>query len=367
MTDTYLDLANRREVYLSRFASYLRNEYTEKNLDEVYKQVRLMLLDAEEILSRTQLNELTKAIELAVASTTNTSWLTVTEQLDEMATQEATYYAKMFNETNSASLVAPAGEAVITKVASSALDLEGKKGVWAKFTAENTDSVTKSITEQIKLGYGNDESIGQMNKRIKKVTGGLLKRQSEALIRTGVAHYAQYARQALGEANSDIVEREIAVITFDNRVSDTCISISARYPEGWEFGKSPIGYPPYHFGCRTFISLMQKGQRELDGTRAAIQGQKGEEAEELFEGKKSRLRTKSQVTYSGRKDSDIFKAGQIKADTPMSKFLSTQPDWFVYDTLGKKRGQAFLDGKLDLAKLTDKDLKPLSLKKLGLL
>jgi len=66
MTDTYLDLANRREVYLSRFASYLRNEYTEKNLDEVYKQVRLMLLDAEEILSRTQLNELTKAIELAV-------------------------------------------------------------------------------------------------------------------------------------------------------------------------------------------------------------------------------------------------------------------------------------------------------------
>ena len=53
-----------------------------------------------------------------------------------------------------------------------------------------------------------------------------------------------------------IIEREIPIVTFDSRISDVCISISAKYPKGWLQGKSPIGYPPYHYGCRTTIGFL---------------------------------------------------------------------------------------------------------------
>ena len=45
----------------------------------------------------------------------------------------------------------------------------------------------------------------------------------------------------------------------------------------------------------------------------------------------------SKVTYTGRKDSDIFKAGQIDAKTSMDSWLRSQPDWFIESALGKTR------------------------------
>ena len=367
MTDTYTDLANRREVYISRFASYLRNEYSTPNLEDAYKQARLILLEAEAILSRKQLNLLTAAVSTAIAESTNASWTRVTNELDELAALESSYYAKMFGDVNSVVLAVPLAADVIDSVTKSKLSLDsGQKGVWAKFTKENTDSVTKMFVEQIKTGYGESESIGQINKRLKAVSSGVLKNQAEALIRTGVSHYAQESRKAMANANKDIIDREIPSVTFDNRISDTCMSLSARYPDGWILNKSPVGYPPYHFRCRTFITFLIKGQKNLTGTKAALEGRKGRKAEGLFEGKKERLRTRSQVRYEGRKDSDIFKAGQIKADKPFSRFLRTQPDWYIKDTLGEKRGQAFIDGKLDLSNLTDESLSPLTLAEIGI-
>ena len=62
MAEDYFDKANRREVYLHRFATHLVNQYTTPNLQAAYKSARMILLDAENITSNTQLNKINNAI-----------------------------------------------------------------------------------------------------------------------------------------------------------------------------------------------------------------------------------------------------------------------------------------------------------------
>ena len=128
---------------------------------------------------------------------------------------------------------------------------------------------------------------------------------------------------------------------------------------------------------------MPIGFDPFDGTRAAVGGQEGETAEELFNKKNDRLDARrekadekrangetdvkevpSKVTYSGRKDSSIFNAGQIDSHTTMDAWMRQQPDWFIESSLGKTRAKLFKDGGLTLDKFTDMNGKPLTLKQM---
>ena len=92
---------------------------------------------------------------------------------------------------------------------------------------------------------------------------------------------------------------------------------------------------------------------ELSGTKAAIGGQKGADAERQFIKRDERKRTASQVRYRGRKDSEIFKAGQVDASLTYDKWLRQQPRWFIDDTLGPKRAKLWLDDGVSLTKFSD--------------
>lgn len=378
MTDSYIDLVNRREVYIQRLASYLRNEYTNTNLDEAYRIARLILLDSGDITSIKKRNAVMEAIKEAVKPVTAEMWKEVTGELTDFAAQDASHYASIYATTAAVNLSVPASEKIegyINKALLSLDTAQGKQeGKWAQFVTANNNSVYTKINDQIKSGYRNSETVDQMVKRVKNVTDGMLKNQAEALVRTGAAHYSASARRAMVEDNIELFDREIPSTVFDNRTTDICISISERYREGWPVGESPIGYNPYHFGCRTIIVQLVKGQKEIDGTKAYVGGKKGKAAEESFENRNKRLENKrnnpehtgevaSQVRRKGNKDK-AFSAGQIKASTPFATWLKSQPDWFITDTLGAKRAQLFKAGELDLANLTDKNLKPLTLKQI---
>ena len=187
---------------------------------------------------------------------------------------------------------------------------------------------------------------------------------AESIVRTAVNHFGTQGRLAFADGNSDVIEREIPIVTFDSRVSDTCISISANYGQsGWPYGKSPVGYPPYHPNCRTQIGFLLKGQTELFGTRQSVGGRKDGEAEENFD--KRQKRSDKVIKYRGKNDK-AFKSEQIPANTPIAKFLRDQPRWYVDEVLGKKKATAFLNGELSLGKLTDDDLKPRTVQQLGI-
>ena len=374
MTDTYTDLANRREVYISRFASYLRNEYSTPNLEDAYKQARLILLDAEAILSRKQLNLLTSAVSSAIAESTNESWGKVTGELDDLAALESSYYAKMFGDVNSVVLAVPLAADVVDRVTKSKLSLDsGQKGAWAKFTKENTDSVTKMFVEQIKTGYGESESIGQINKRLKAVSSGVLKNQAEALIRTGVSHYANESREELMRFNSDIITGKYFNATFDSRTTTICMHFASD--PYYDIGDKSAPQLPLHFNERSNWLFLTDGKKIPSGTKPALKGKKSKEAEDKYYRRKEALdkrrdnenitgTTASKVRYRGRKDSDMYTAGQIKGSTPIDEWLRSNPRWFIDSSLGPERAELFISGKVPLKGFADMTGRQLTLKEL---
>lgn len=112
--------------------------------------------------------------------------------------------------------------------------------------------------------------------------------------------------------------------------------------------------------CRTRRLAVPEGF-ELTGTRAAVGGNKGEEAAKAFADKERRLRTKSKVTYKGKKDTNIFNPGQVDASEGYEAWLRRQPRWFVEDSLGVGKAKLFLDDKLSLTKFSDLTAQPLTL------
>jgi hypothetical protein len=132
---------------------------------------------------------------------------------------------------------------------------------------------------------------------------------------------------------------------------------------------------PIHYQERSNWLFLVNNQKAPEGTRAAVGGKKTKEASERYDKRKNALgkrrdnpdidgKTSSQVKYRGRKDSDTFNAGQIAGDTKASAWLRSQPDWFIFSNLGKRRGQMFINGELSLEKLTDFTGKRLTLQQL---
>lgn len=369
--DTYLDLINRREVSVSQFSTHLLKEYGLANLDEAYRAARLILLDAEEITSRTKLNQILSEINKTVTPMTTASNAAITAQLNAFGAAEAIFAATTLKQFTEQKVKTPAKRKTIDYIEKSIMSLESGTssvaGVWSEFIKDNTDNLTKTINNQIKTGYANQESTQSIVKRIKASTQGVSANAIERLVRTGTAHYSQQANNYFIEDNKDLELEEHVFVTFDSRTSDICISVNDRYSgKSWPVGESPFGYPPLHPFCRTIIRALPKGV-EPEGLRPAIGGKKGDAAEEAFERKKdyAEARGSTVVKRTGRSDK-AFNVEQIPVKTPFSKFLRDQPYWYVKQTLGKARTDAFLSGKLDLSNLTDRQLKSKTLAQLGL-
>ena len=201
-----------------------------------------------------------------------------------------------------------------------------------------------------------------MRKDIKALSDGLLRREAEALARTGYVHYAAQATEAMIRQNTDILEQYYYVVTFDNRTSNRCIGVSKlNQPKNrLKVGDPKAPQPPLHWNCRTRRLAVPQGF-ELVGTKAVVGGKKGEEAVKKFAERDRRRRKASQVRYRGRKDSDIFNAGQVDASLTYNQWLKQQPRWFIDDTLGPKRAKLWLDDGVSLNKFSDMLGNPLTL------
>lgn len=95
-------------------------------------------------------------------------------------------------------------------------------------------------------------------------------RSGDALVRTAVQHVSSVARQAVAEANADIVAGVRMVATLDSRTSSVCRSLDGRV-----FPVDSGARPPFHINCRTSFVLVLKAEhagREAQGKRALAGG-----------------------------------------------------------------------------------------------
>lgn len=334
---TYLEKTNRHQIYISRLATGILKDEVYPSINGAYKAVRLILAQYGDITSIQDVNRLNAAINKAINESLTQGFSAATTSMSTVAVNEAIYTAGLLSSA-AATLSVPSESKVNKYTRESIMSLSSgnkkQSAVWSKFVKGYEGTMASRYNSVITAAYnesltsGKMQTVGQLTKQFRDLNNNIQRHEAETLVRTGVQHYAARANQLMAADNSDIIEREVPIVTFDSRVSDVCISISAKYPNGWLAGKSPISYPPYHYGCRTIIGYLPYGQKEFEGTRAS----KGSEG-----------------------------GAQIAATTPLARWLRNEHKSFIYETLGKRKGQLFLDGKLPLANLTDKYLEPLPL------
>lgn len=180
------------------------------------------------------------------------------------------------------------------------------------------------IKDAIAIGYTEGKTTADIVKSLRgtKQSGyadGLLntdRRNVESIVRTAVSHTAQTVRTRFYDANASILGNEVWVSTLDGRTSQECrvrdhlVYTPAHEPVGhsipWKSGPGRI-----HFCCRSTSIAMLRGQKSLTGTRSSA-------------------------------------SGYVDVNTSYSDWLKEQSATVQDEALGKKRGEMYRAGGMDI-------------------
>lgn len=383
-----IDSSLRHELTVSRLVTGIVQSRIMPAYFDLSKAVKTALADYEPTMNRKDFDALRREVSLMVAEKMNAMWEGTTNDLFDLAKYESSH---VVGELSGATAVS---EAAITRAVNAPMVLAGavsQVGTWREYIAGATNSTQARIIDNtIRAGYESGATVQEMTKRLigtktNNYLDGLITntgaREAESLVRTGANHYANKARDVAAQANADLIQGRIFLATFDNRTTLTCRHFGTLH-KIYELDDPATPKPPLHFSCRSVLSIVPIGFDPFAGTKASVGGQDGQAAEDAFTKKSDRLDARrekadeqraqgkepkdvpSKVTYSGRKDSAIFKAGQIDAKTSMDAWMRQQPDWFIESSLGKTRAKLFKEGGLSIDKFTDMNGRPLTLKEM---
>lgn len=360
---SYVDDNDRHNLYLQRLASGLLRTNVYPTLEQAYKAARLIMLDAGEIKNLRQLNSVLRKIDDSIAKITGAGLDELTKELQAIAIYEASYYASLVGWYASVQLSVPGNKTIKDFIDKALMSLtSGERvtaGLWGEFVGNQIASTGTTYNNAIKASFVNGESVSQGIARLKQATDGLIRREMESLVRTGVQHYSLQAREAMVADNLDILESRYYNSVFDNRRTLQC---AGNHGKKWLLTDPNYVRLPAHWGCRSNYLYLLKGQTEPSGTMAAVGGKDTERAKEKYKNRADA--TDKKIKYRGKRDTDMFDPGQISANTGVDGWLKSQPRWYVEDNLGVKKAQLFLDGKLPITKFTDAAGRPLNLDQL---
>lgn len=362
--DTIIESLVRREAYLSRFASYLINKHIGKSINDFAKELPSLLGELGEYsnLNKADRKHIDSIVRDALNIQMTSAYELITGEMIAMMPLDAEHVSDIYDDFLSQPLKVPEDKILASYANAATMVLtsgsSSQSGVWADFVKQNIDSSSKAVIGQIDAGYNagltNSEIErnirGTYNRKTKLYQGGILqgrvKNQAAALVRTGVSHYSNSARDRTYAANKDIIETRIFYAVMDNRTSKTCMK--------WNLQEWPIddkNYPriPQHINCRSTYLVRLKGIDPLEGTKPAVQG------------------TSNDVDYStkrrGNKDGR-YGVQKVPSNMDSDAFLRMQPRKFVESSLGVTGARLFLDGKLPISKFSDITGRPLSIKEL---
>lgn len=353
--DTITDALLRREVFLQRFASHLVNTDLNNTIDSFSRELTNLLNqfgDAED-LSIVERRAVARSVVAKMHEDWGGMWIDITEQLDDMAINDASHLSGIYDDILNVDLSVPKDAVLLGHINQATMVLTSgqtsQAGVWAKYVKENIDSATKAVNGAIWDGYTSGLTNNQISKQVrgtynrrkKTFEGGLLqgrtKAQGEALVRTGTNHFANQARDRTYQSNADILESRVLFATMDSRTSSICIK---RHLKEWDINDKKYPRLPFHFNERSIYVVKVKGLADLDVDRPSIGGK---------------------LNAKGKLERDVQ---LIPADTTWDSFLRRQPKAFVVETLGKARAALFIEGKMNIDRFTDMTGKSITLKDL---
>lgn len=249
----------------------------------------------------------------------------VMPDMARLARDEGDFGVRLLTEVPPVALdvIAPAGR--ILEAAATSRPFQGR--ILREWVQDHTPAVRARTRALIRQGVAEGQTIAQMIQGLRGTAKGgyrdgimeVSRRGAEAMVRTAVNHTVTAARDALYEANSDIISGVKWVATLDGRTSDVCASRDGRvYP----LGSGPR--PPAHPNCRSTTVPVLKSWAQLgiplgeapEGTRASMDGQ-----------------VAGRITYSD--------------------WLRKKPAAFQDDVLGVTKGRLYREGGLSLDKFVD--------------
>ncbi len=196
--------------------------------------------------------------------------------------------------------------------------------VLKQWVGDLEDADRKAIQSAVRIGMVEGESIPNIVTRVGDRTN-LTQRQTFDIVQTAVNHVSNHARDAIAQENDDIVKALQWHATLDGRTCQICGGLDGKVLP-LKSGRRP----PAHFKCRCTVTYVIKSWQEL-----------------------------------GLKDPDPGVRSSMNGDEPgditYGEWLRKQPRAFVFETLGRKKGQLFLDGGLKIDRFADRVWGELSL------
>lgn len=194
------------------------------------------------------------------------------------------------------------------------------------------------IRDAIRMGFIEGQTIDQMARAIRGTRArgyedGIIeidRRNAASVVRTAVAHTANFTRQRFYDQNSDIIKGLRWTATLDSRTSAVC-----RARDGKTFPLNSGPRPPAHWGCRSTMAPVLKSWRDI-----------GIDMDEL--------------PPSARASMD----GQVPEDLSYQSWLKQQPASRQDDILGPSRGKLFRQGDMPLDRFVDRSGRELTLDEL---
>lgn len=189
---------------------------------------------------------------------------------------------------------------------------------------EFSEAAGRDALRLVQAGVLEGKTQQEISKGVAELVVTRSRRQAETVVRTSINHIGGAARDAVYQANADILDGVKWVSTLDGRTSDSC---RARDSVVYPLNSGPR--PPGHYGCRSVVvpEINEKYRLSVKGERASMNGP-----------------VDNRVTYGG--------------------WLKRQPVEFIDDVLGEKRGKLFREGKLRIDQFVDDRGRTLTLEEL---
>jgi hypothetical protein len=201
----------------------------------------------------------------------------------------------------------------------------------------------KQVNAQLRQAWIEGEAVNKAVKRLQPILKQT-RNNLTAITRTYYGHLAAKTRDAVWQANSDLIDYQLWDSILDGR---TTIEICApRDQLKYTLGGKPIGHNlsymggpgQAHWQCRSMSYPVIKGQ-EPEAERQAVGAGKN------YERGDNKTRTGRVRTNSKRaRDRGLLKETKVKPGQTYEDWLKKQPKAFQEDVLGVARAKAFRDG-----------------------
>ena len=266
--------------------------------------------------------------------------------LRDLTDYEAGYQYQLFRSILPE--VVPISTVNINQVYAAAMDRPFQGKLLKEFLSGLETSRSIAIRDAIRMGYVEGQTTDQIVRRIRgtralNYADGLLqvsRRNLDAVVLTAISHTASYARDAVFEANSDIIKADRYTATLDMRTTVLCASRDGNeYPKG-----KPKPALPAHMRCRSVYVPVLKSWREMGAaidvempasTRASLDGQvPGKMTYQEWLRKQSASR---QNEVLGVDKAKLFRDGGLSLD----KFVARNGHVFTLQELRERDSKAF--------------------------